>query len=105
VQLVLDHEWGLVGHIESDLVGQASSLGEEVEVSGSKAESNRLIDLQSDRVLISSIPLVQHCVTSTDLSSDGELDALLVGLNLDCLGKTAKLAANSVEFIGGHGTN
>ena len=105
VQLVLHHERGLVGHVEGDLVGQTGSLGEEVEISRSEAEPNWLIDLQSDRVLVSSIPLVQHCVASTDLASDGELDALLVGLNLDGLGKTAKFTANSVEFIGGHGTN
>lgn len=102
VELVLHHQGGLVGHVQSHLVGEAGRLREEVEVSCSKAEGHWFVDVQCNFILISGLPLVEDCISGANLSSDGELDALLVGFNFDRFREASKLAANSVEFIGWH---
>lgn len=105
VELVLHHQRRLVGHVQSDLVGESRRLREQVEVSGRKAQPHWLVHLQSHSVLVAGVPLVEHSVAGPDLSGDGELDALLVCLNFDGLRKPAKLTADPVELVGRHGAD
>ena len=102
VEFILNHKRGLSWHIKGDLSRKSSCLREEIEITSSETERNRLINFKSHFVFISSLSLVQHCITSSHFSGYRKLDALFVSLYLNGFGESTKLSANSVEFCRGH---
>ena len=103
VELELHHQRGLIRHVQGHLVRQAGGLREEVQVPRGKAQGDWLVHLEGHSgVVVAGLALVQDCVSSADFTSDGELDALFVGLNLDGLGKASELPADPVELVGWH---
>ena len=104
IDLVLDHEWHVLGHRQTDLAWQRRRLRKEVQVAQRKGERDRLAHIHNDGLLllVDRRRLRQLYVAVAEVAFGAEAGAVFGAADDHRVAQDAEVAADARELGRGH---